>query len=260
MRTLILTLIISLGLTSCKTSAKQSFYNQEKTQKHFSLQNFSGIQVSQGIEVEITPGNKNEADVESDAMEYLVMEVKNNTLVIRYDKAIRNYMKSSKTKVKLTAKNIENFKASSSGEIKVKGRFNTEQANINVSSSGEVEYNFKGKTLNIDVSSSGEVEGNIEVEKLNIDASSSADVELKGNADTVTIQASSSADVELEGLNARKVKVRASSSADVKLNVSESINARASSGADVKYKVNGKLNTNISTSSSGGSVKKVSSF
>ena len=256
MRTLILTLLIGIGLTSCRISSKQDFSNEDVEKKHVVLQDFSGIKVSEGIEVEIVPGNKNEAYVESNVMEYLQMEVEDNTLVIGYEGW---YIGNMKTRVKLIAKNIENFKANSSGEIKVKGQFDTEQANINVSSSGEVKYDFKGKVLNISASSSGEVEGNIMVEELNIDASSSADVELKGNTDRALITASSSADVESKNLKVKKARIEASSSADVELSILESIDAHASSSGDIIYQAIGNVKTNVRTSSSG-SVKEVDSF
>lgn len=266
MKASILTMVIlSFSLISCKISGQKSLKSNQKETKSFELADFSQIHVMVGIEVELKPGNANYAVATSNFMEYLRLEVKGDKLEIHYDQPLDISLINSETKIQLSAKNIDFLKASSSGEIKVKGDFPAQEMSVNVSSSGEIAYDFSGDFLNVNASSSGDFTGNIKVNDLKINASSSSDVVLKGEAVRTLVNASSSADVDLSELTSIEAVVNASSSADVLVLAEKDLNLNATSGADIQYKIKDTnqryKNINVNESEySGGDIKKVRNF
>ncbi len=238
--------------------------------------NFSKIKVSQGIELFYTPSATQSIKVETDDNEkltYIKTEVEGNTLRVYIDHSNPKRNESGKKKrnnrfvnnnyginfkvlkVWVSAPNVDGFKASSSGSIKVEKPVSANEFSIDASSSGSISGNFSGKVIHVDISSSADVNLQVDAEKINVQASSSADADISGKAKDLYVKASSSADVDADDLQVQNAKIEASSSGDVDVFVTENLDAKASSSASIDYKGNPKQ-VNTEKSSSGSVTKK----
>lgn len=162
--------------------------------------------------------------------------------------------------------------ASSSAELKLSG--SATRAEINASSSGEIDASqFAAGSLDINASSSGEIEAmaagteqtdvsasssggvslrSVEAASFKVNASSGAEIELSGLCNSVDISASSGADVNAGDLKCQTATANASSGGDIEAFASGSAIGSASSGGDVSFE--GAPKETDSKESSGGSV------
>ncbi len=207
---------------------------QRETRK---LDSFKGIKVSQGIDVYLRKGDKEEARIEIGqdsklTLDDVLTDVSGTSL--RVHLASGNW-KRVNVKVYVTYVSLEKISASSAGNIFAEGV-------------------VKSESLTISASSAGSVEISIDANRVTVDASSAGRIELEGKSKSLEVEASSAGDVDAYSLESEKVNAQASSAGSVKVTVSKEIEAHASSAGDVRYRGNpARTNTG---SSSGGSVKK----
>ena len=201
------------------------------------VQPFTGIKVSQGIDVYLRKGNQESVRVEVSgiSLSSVITEVSGDVLKIQLDDG--RYRGSHTVKVYVTFVQIAKLMASSAGNI-------------------YGESTIESKSLSLNTSSAASIELTLKVEQLQASASSAGDMELKGTARVVEMDASSAGEINGYDLEAEEARVDASSAGDIKISVTQKIEAHASSGASIRYRGNPvKTNTNAS---SGGSVKKSS--
>jgi hypothetical protein len=197
---------------------------------------FTGIKVSEGIDVYLKQGEKEEVVVQSSEPEKIVTEVSGSYLKIHLRSDNNGWGKIS-AKVYVTYVRLSKLSASSAGNIFSEAPIRSESLDIQCSSAANIEISVEGK-------------------KVIVDASSAGQVELKGRIKTLIAESSSAAQIDAYDLESEEVEVDASSGASIKVSVKSALNANASSGASIRYRGNpGKSFTN---SSSGGSVKKSS--
>lgn len=210
------------------------FGQQRETRK---LESFKGIKVSQGIDVYLKKGDKEEARVEIGPDSKLTLD---DVLTDVSGSSLRVHLasgswKRENVKVYVTYVTLEKISASSAGNVFAEGI-------------------VKSESLSISASSAGSVEISIDASQVMADASSAGRIELEGKAKSLEVEASSAGDVDAYSLESEKVNAQASSAGSVKVTVSKEIEAHASSAGDVRYRGNpSRTNTG---SSSGGSVKK----
>lgn len=143
-------------------------------------------------------------------------------------------------------------KASSSGEIRT--RIEARGAcTLQASSSGEIDAALTAATCDCAASSSGEIDAALNVTDCMADASSSGTIRLSGHSATLEAEASSGADIHAESLTCDRVTAKASSGAGIDVSCRETLRARASSGADIRYTGDCRVEAERS---SGGSVRK----
>ncbi|MCU0396685.1 MAG: DUF2807 domain-containing protein [Cyclobacteriaceae bacterium] len=201
------------------------------------VQPFTGIKVSQGIDVYLRKGNQESVRVEVSgiSLSSVITEVSGDMLKVQLDDG--RYRGSHTVKVYVTFVQITKLMASSAGNF-------------------YGESTIESKSLSLNTSSAASIELTVKVEQLHASASSAGDMELKGSAKYVEMDASSAGEINGYDLEAEEARVEASSAGDIKISVTQKIEAYASSGASIRYRGNPmKTNTNAS---SGGSVKKSS--
>lgn len=216
---------------------------------------FTGINVSEGISVEVEIGEKETVRVETDEnlIEILRTEKKGDVLNVYLDK---NVGKSFALKVYVMTKSIKELKASSAGRIAITNPIEGDQFKFNASSAGHIELrSVSGKTCNINTSSAGVVAFKaITAETADIDASSSGRIEVSsGTVSDVSLEASSGGNIKLTNVKATTCNANASSSGFISIEVSDKLKAKASSGGEIKYKGDCKVDVDVS---SGGKVNK----
>jgi hypothetical protein len=200
------------------------------------LGSFTGIKVSEGIDVYLKKGDRPSVRLEVTGTDpdNVVTEVTGGYLKIHMASgSYRNHT----VKAFVTYVELEKISASSAATLVAEGT-------------------LKGRNLSINASSAASIDLSVDVESLTVGASSAADVELRGKAGRLSVEVSSSGEVDAYDLVADTVTAQASSAGTAKVQVTSELNAQASSAGSIRYKGNpARSNTNAS---SGGSIKKIS--
>jgi hypothetical protein len=195
---------------------------------------YNGVKASEGIDVYLKKGNKEEVKVEASgiALSNVITEVSGGYLKIHLkDGEYRNRT----VKVYATYMAIDKLSASSGANIFHEGILKTNDLALGASSAGSIELQVECTTIDASASSAGEVE-------------------IKGTAKSVAFDVSSAGEISAYELSSDKAEAEASSGASIKLSVIKDLNAHASSGGSIRYRGNPeRSNTNAS---SGGSVRK----
>ena len=196
---------------------------------------FSGVKVTEGIDVYLIRGDKESVRVEvtGTRLENVITEVSGSYLRVHMRDG--NYKGNVQAKVYVTYVKVDKLSASSAGSI---------------FSEGTIEAN----NMDVDASSAGSIEITINAGEVNASASSAGEIELQGKARSLDIDASSAGQIDAYDLEAQKVNAEAASAGSLKIHVVNELNARASSGGNIRY--HGNPDKFITDSSSGGSVKK----
>lgn len=205
----------------------------QQTQRR-NLGSFSGVKASEGIDVYLKQGDKEEARVEVTGAdpEDVLTEVSGSYLKVHMrDGRFRNVS----AKVYVTYVKLNKISASSAGSVYSEGTIQANSMEVSASSAGSIEITVDAGTMGVSASSAG-------------------NVEVEGRAKKVSLEVSSAGEIDAYDLVADEVEAEASSGGSLKASVRESLYARASSGGSIRYRGNpDRSNTN---SSSGGSVRK----
>lgn len=189
--------IIFLGLSA----HAQKTVAESNAQKR-AVKSFHSIDVSSGIKVLLTQGDKEELAVAAGDpayLEYIETTVKDGVLKItrNQDWKFWNQWKNWKVTVYLSYKDLKLIKANSGAHI-----------------SGS----------------------NLSFNNLEVNMSSGAYAELEGSTTDLSVEASSGAMFKGYNLTTTKCLAESSSGGGVQVNVSKELSARASSGGSIRYK------------------------
>jgi len=211
---------ILLAVTSCINGQfRRTVYgNGDVVRKERQTGDFTGLRVSTGIDVYLSQGDNESITVEADENlhEYILIEIKNNTLHIYTDANIRS---ADRKRVYVTMNEIRSVSTSSAGDV-----------------IGETPVRID--ELRLSASSAGDIKLEIYADKVETDISSSGDVTLNGEADFLEADLSSAGDLNAYNLIVREADVSVSSAGNADINVTERLTAKASSAGDVNYKGN----------------------
>jgi hypothetical protein len=221
------TLLLVLVLTNLVV------FGQETVTRN--LGSFTGVKAAEGIDVYLKKGEKESAKVEVTGTDpdNIITEISGSYLKVHMRDG--NYRGKIQVKVYVTYVNVDKLSASSAGSIFTDGT-------------------ITAKSMEVGVSSAGTIEIAVDATDIEVSASSAGDVELKGKTKSLRADASSAGQVDAYDLESEDAEAEASSGGSVKLSVSKRLEANASSGGSVRYR--GNPDKNITSSSSGGSVKK----
>ncbi|MFB0938511.1 MAG: hypothetical protein ACJAV9_000586 [Urechidicola sp.] len=195
--------------------------------------NFSGIEVSQGIQVRISQGNETKLTVEADEniIDLLITEIDGDILKIYFEKNVNRATRN----IYLTVEKLNSIRTTSGAHVKNDGVFKT-------------------KTLSLDSSSGSHILLDLNVSEVTASASSGADIELSGSSDEFRGDASSGSHIDADELNSKIATADVSSGANINVYASQELNAKASSGGDIDYY--GSPEVVNKSKSSGGSISK----
>lgn len=220
-----------LGLFGCVILTGVLFAQQTEVRN---VGSFSGIKASEGIDVYLKKGEKENLKIEVNGTDTkdVITEVSGGILKI----SMRNdHYHQNAAKVYVTYVSLDKILASSAANIYSDGV-------------------LKADVLQISVSSAGSVELQVEAGRMEVGASSAGDVELDGKAKSIIVDVSSAGQVDAYDLEVATAKAEANSAGSVKLFVTTDLDADASSGGHIRYR--GSPIRTMTNSTSGGSVKK----
>ncbi len=213
-------LLIVLSLTTSCVFNGLSGNGNVKSEKRDVSANFTGIHVSQGIDVYLTTNNAAAISVEADEniIDLIKTEVEDGVLNIYLSKQVWH---SKARRVYVSAPVINKIATSSGASV----RF---------------ENTLKADKLSLKSSSGSDIRAKVDVTDLSCKASSGADIRISGITKNFEVSASSGSDIKAYDLESEYANAHASSGADIKMYTTKSISIKTSSGGDVNYKGNPK--------------------
>jgi hypothetical protein len=213
MKNIIYTLL-AITLFSCQEFVNQKKGNGEVTiSKREVIENFTKIEVSDAISVEIEQSKNNGIEVETDSnlQNYVKTTISNGILKIELDK---NISFSEKLLVRVKIKKLKEIESSSASSIKS----NTL---------------FKGKSLNIIATSASKIDMKAEYENITVESSSTSDITLRGKTLKLETNASSASSIDASELMSNEVYAEASSASNIKVYAIVKLDAKADSAGTI---------------------------
>jgi hypothetical protein len=208
--------------------------------KKVPLNGFSSVSVTDGIELIITQGDTESAEII--AKEYLVdgvaIQQTGSDITVKW-KVLKSKSKkwtNRAAKVYITYKKLNAVTASEGSSIKAENTLKTDHL-LALASSGAI------------------INAKIDCEDLQLQTSSGASASLTGTAGVLKLEASSGSLVNAADLVTGTAKVTARSGASVNININRSLEADAGNGSNIRYKGNPELKDY--SGPKGGSVKKI---
>ncbi len=209
---MVITLSVSTyGQSRPKVNGSGKVVTQEREAGYF-----NAVKVSTAIDLILTQGNSESITVEADdnLHEYIVTEIKNNTLHIYTEANIRD---AREMNVYVTMKDIEEISATSAGDVVGKSVITSDALHLSTSSAGDIHLE-------------------VDVQKLSCRITSAGDMTLSGTTDELEANLSSAGDLNAYDLTSRTASISASSSGDAHITVTEKLRARASSAGNITFK------------------------
>ena len=183
---------------------------------------YDGVAVSGSFFVTLVDGAEGSIAInaEENLMEYIIVEVKDNTLYIKPEK---NYgisaSKGKKIEITVPVKTISSVSLAGSGDVISNFMLNADNFKISLAGSGDIKLGIEAQTIDASLSGSG-------------------DIELKGKAINFNAAVAGSGDIEAFDLKADNAEASIAGSGDIEINCSQSIEARVSGSGDIQYKGN----------------------
>ena len=196
---------------------------------------FTGIKVSEGIDVYLKKGDREGVRVEADGtrLDNVLTEVSGSYLKIHLRSG--NIRGKVNVRVYVSYVNLNKLYASSAGNIFADGVLRTDGLVLQCSSAGNIEIEVDARSIEASASSAGQIE-------------------LRGRAKSFEGDVSSAGQINAYELDSDEAEARASSAGQIRLSVKSELNADASSGGSIRFR--GNPSRSMTNSSSGGSVKK----
>ncbi|MBR3567983.1 MAG: DUF2807 domain-containing protein [Salinivirgaceae bacterium] len=200
------------------------------------IDNYTGIDAGQGIKVNVVAGFSDSLTVSApaDIIDRIVTEVKNETLIIRWDKKA-NIKSPRRIEVTVPMCAVNQIKASSGATV--------------------ITDTVKGNELKFSVSSGAQINTMVEAQSVTAESSSGASLKIIGKAESANYDVSSGASITADKLQAANVTAEASSGAGMTVNAGSQLEAKAHSGARIRY--SGSPNMVNVESGSGGSISRL---
>ena len=238
MKKLFLSLITLI--TVAAFAQEQTVVADANAQKRTLAAGFTGISVSDGVDLYLTQGDEESVAVSASDQKYMERfktEVENGILKIYFDNKGINWAANEKRKLKayVSFKTLEKLHASGGADVKVQGSLDVASLDIKFTS---------GSALN----------GKLKAKELTVEQNSGSSINISGSADKIKVDVSSGAIFKSYDLAVDYCDAKASSGGGVRITINKELSAKANSGGGVKYKGEGvikEINVN-----SGGSVKK----
>ena len=210
---------------------------------------FSGIQVSSGINVNFTQDVTQKIIVDSDRPELIKTELVGDILKIYVDNSKERNLKFKKINVSISAPELSKIAVNSGASFSTLNTIKSPYFQIATTSGANLKADLdtKGK-IELATASGSTIHLNAIANELEMSASSGSSTTLNGIINDVNMTVSSAANVNAQDLLTKKSTISASSAADVKVNVTEELKVIGTSGATVRYRANSTVNRNASLS------------
>jgi hypothetical protein len=200
---------------------------------------FTGVSVSDGIDLYLSPGDETVAISASrpEHRERIKTEIKNGVLRIWYESKSGiniNFNDDRKLRAYVSYKKLNSLKASGGSDVLIDG-------------------SIRSSELRMDFSGGSDFKGKVEVENLKVAQSGGSDVNISGRANTLSVDASSGSDFNGYNLVTEICDLEASGGSDIEITANKELSAQASGASDIHYR--GKPNVKSAKASGASEVK-----
>ena len=183
---------------------------------------YDGIKCAGSMDYILVAGTEGKITIEAESnlMEYITTEIKNNNLIIKVKKGY-------------------NLKPSFNKAFKVTIPFR-DISSVSLAGSGDVwnEDTIKSNSLDVSLAGSGDMVLEVEANTVEGSLAGSGDMTLKGNTNDLTVKLAGSGDIDAFGLQANNIKASIAGSGDISVVSNKSLYARVSGSGDIEYKGN----------------------
>lgn len=221
LKTFGISLLMAFVLTSCSAQnwGKVKGDGNVITEKR-SVGDFDELGVSGSFDIFLVKGKEGELTIkiEENLLPYLVTEVDNGKLKIKW-KTGTSINTRKGVEITVAFENIEAIGLSGSGDIVGKDI-------------------IKSDNFEVAVSGSGDIDLELDVQKMNAAVSGSGDMDLKGTARNFEAAVAGSGDIDGINLKTEKAALRVSGSGGITITVLNELDAKVSGSGSVKYKGN----------------------
>lgn len=228
----LLLLLFSLTLTAvlvgCSNEKNYEGENETKTEekaetesegmtKTYDIEGFKNFDISSDFKVEIVKGDEYKVEVttDKDVFDKIDVTLENDTLKANCKPAFSIVNLSKKIEMKVTCKNVKDFKVLNDSSIELKSKFETDE-NVKIEASNDA--SFKGELM---------------ARNLEIKASNDADVNLMGKFADAKIKASNDAKVDLSNATVENIDATASNDANLVFYANKDVKVSASNSSIV---------------------------
>lgn len=225
--TLVLAILFSVQINAFGEKVKG---NGNLVDKSKTTAKYDKIAVGGSFDVTLVAGKEGNLtySIESNLDEYLVIEVKNGTLKIKWKKGTS--VRTTKTvKITVPFEDINEVSLAGSGEIVSKDTIEAENLELNVAGSGDMNVDVKTASLDASIAGSGSIIVN-------------------GSSKSMNGSIAGSGDIEGFGLMTDSAETSISGSGSIEATVNESLKARISGSGNVRYKGNPTTDAKVSGS------------
>lgn len=235
---IVIAALVALLVSSCHT--KFDFGNgidgngNVTTEKRNVVGDFTKIDVSRGLNVEVEQSKSYFVEVEADEnlQKHISTTVENGTLTITSDE---NIDESTSRTIRVKMPSVTSLETSSGANISAKN-------------------NLLGNNLKIRTSSGSEIDVEVEIDTIDCEATSGSTITIKGKGLKLTSSSSSGSSIDAENLHVNDVVAESTSGSSTLVHPIVSLTGKASSGSSVNY--NHTPKTITKEESSGGSVSR----
>jgi len=208
---------VALLFSSCKIDLGKSVTGSGNvTSQNREVVSFDKIELSDGLDCEVTQSDKTSVVVEADdnLQEGITTKVENGTLKIEsiYD----NYKNVKSKKVKVQLPVISSIETTSGSSLTTPSV-------------------IKGTNILLKSSSGSSLEANVEADKITLESTSGSDLVVQGKALEVETSSSSGSSINAEKLMANDVHAQSTSGSTSTVHPLVTLKAHASSGSSIEY-------------------------
>ena len=196
------------------------------------VSDYSQIAVAGSFDVKLIAGKEGKLIIkgEDNLLEYLITEVKDGKLKIKWEKGI-NINTTKELLVTVPFEDIEAVSLAGSGDVFSEDTIKTDNLKVALAGSGDVKLIINASSISSAVSGSG-------------------DIKLMGSSENLKCAIAGSGDINGYELASDNVEVSIAGSGDIKVNAKENLKARISGSGDVYYKGNPRQDVKVSGSGS----------
>jgi len=215
---LVITLFI-FGVTDVSAQwGKKVVGNGNVTTRTVNTGSYDAVKGVGPMDIHLEKGSEGNISVsaEDNLHEYVIVEVKDNTLIVRIKKNT-NLRTKKGIHVTVPFQDISGVSLTGSGDIDTKDTIESDNLKIGVTGSGDVDLNVIASDLKVKVTGSG-------------------DIVLSGRTNDLEVRISGSGDFKGFDLDAQNTDASVSGSGDARVVAKSSLKARVNGSGDITYK------------------------
>ena len=178
---------------------------------------YDGLKAAGSMDFMLVPGKEGEITIKGDSnlMEYIITEVKDNKLVVKTKKGV-NIKVTKPIIITVPYESINSVSLAGSGDIENSGTIKADNFDVSLAGSGDINLNINSDVVESSIAGSG-------------------DIVLKGSTKNLTTKIAGSGDFEGKGLDSKNVTAKIAGSGSANVVCNGTLKARISGSGDVNY-------------------------